>query len=87
MADRFTTSAKMSVTFKMPKLCKSATVQHRFAISNKPIGQYNLILGQDVLRDLGINSCFLDMTVQWPEKKCGGTNETVKLFDGQDILY
>eukprot|EP00957_Ditylum_brightwellii_P023324 1760926-Ditylum_brightwellii.AAC.1 len=55
---------KCKVTFGLPELNPTAYVECTMHITNH-LGRYNIILGRDILRELGINLDFKENSITW----------------------
>ena len=66
MAGTFNTTHTCEATFKLPELNQSAKIKTKLHVT-KMKGSYDVILGRDVLRELGIILDFQSETVTWNE--------------------
>ena len=67
MAGTFKTKKKCNIRFKMPELNFSAEISTKAHVADMN-GMYNIIVGRDLLHNLGIDLNFSTKTVQWNEK-------------------
>ena len=82
-AGSFTTNSKVKIDFQLPELSTSADIQCTVNVHNGSLGTYDMILGRDMLKELGIDTCFSDQTIKWPRvngeipmKPADGNEET-----------
>ncbi len=70
-AGSFTTTKKCQVEFTLPEFTKTKSVQWDLHVNSQPNknGRYDLIIGRDLMIELGININFQDSTLQWGEMK------------------
>ena len=66
-AGKMTTSAKANVGFALPQLHESKTVQASTHVVDKLAG-YDMIIGRDLLTELGIDLKFSEHTFVWEER-------------------
>ena len=59
-----TTQAKAKVQFTLPKLDDRVLSKWNLHVA-KDLGAYDMIIGRDILEDLGIDIQFSDQTVEW----------------------
>jgi hypothetical protein len=65
-AGTFDTTKKAQVQFILPELHEGRTIVYKAHIA-KQLGRYDMILGRDLLKELGIKLDFGDETVTWDE--------------------
>jgi len=70
-AGELTTKKSCRAKFIMPELHDNRVIEWNFHVT-KSIGAYDMIIGRDMLEDLGIDIRFSDKTVEW---------------DGQDMPF
>ena len=68
MAGSFSTSCEAEVKIKLPKLNTPTHIFASFHVTSHK-NNYDVIFGQDLLRELGINLDFQNNFVQWKETK------------------
>ena len=66
MAGTFNTTFVPEIILKLPELNHSAKIYVKWLLTNKLLN-YNLILGRDILHELGINFNFENKTITWQE--------------------
>ena len=66
-AGTFATSGKCNVIFQLPELSPSADIQYNMHVFKGKIPNYDMIIGRDLLKILGIDPCFSDETIKWPK--------------------
>jgi hypothetical protein len=64
VAGTFQTMVKTTVTFKLPTLHEAQTIETEIHVTNS-INNYHMIVGQDLLQELGIVLHFADQTIVW----------------------
>ena len=64
VASNFETSKKCTVKFEMPEFNPTAEIKHKAYVALQT-GAYNLIIGGDLLHELGIDLNFSSKTMQW----------------------
>ena len=64
MAGTFQTNGTASVTFRLEELNETAKINHKFHIA-KSLGNYDAIIGRDLLSELGIIIDFKNSTLEW----------------------
>ena len=64
MAGNFSTNSKCKLLFKLPELHDSATIIENAYVAQN-LGTYDMILGRNTLRTLGINIIFSNNTIEW----------------------
>ena len=62
----FNTTGICKATFALPELSPSAEATHKFHVHDGMLNNYDMIIGRDLLKELGIDVCFSDHTVRWP---------------------
>ena len=60
----FATDGKAKIQFKLPELSSTKIIEHEVHIT-KQKSVYDMVMGQDILKALGIDIRFSDMTVAW----------------------
>ena len=65
-AGELSTNYQVDIKFSLPELHESRMVQWTVHVA-KTCGNYDLILGRDIMRKLGITFSFLDCTTTWDE--------------------
>ena len=68
-AGHFTTKKKAAMNFQMNELSETALVHHKFNVHDKPLGQYDMIIGRDLSGQTGLDACGSDLTIKWPSKQ------------------
>ena len=68
MAGSFSTSCEVEVKLKLPELNVTAHIFAPFHVTNQK-SNYDVIFGQDLLQQLGINLDFQNNSVIWKEIK------------------
>ena len=63
-----TTNRKAKAQFTLPELHDDKLIEWNLHVS-KSLGNYDMILGRDLLEFLGINIRFSDLTVEWEEQE------------------
>ncbi len=71
------TSEKVKARFTLPEFHDNHLLEFDVHVAEN-LGAYDMIIGRDVLRDLGINIKFSDMTVEWD-------NSTIPFKDIDDV--
>ena len=64
LAGTVTTSQKAQVQFILPELNESKSITHSIHFMDQPMN-YDMIMGRDLLQELGININFKNMTLEW----------------------
>ena len=64
MAGSFTTTSKCVVEFTLPELNPTAKIKQKLHVVPK-MSKYDIILGRDVMQNLGINLDFEDKVIRW----------------------
>lgn len=64
VAGKFVTNKKTSITFSLPTLHEKRTIESLMHVS-PDLQNYDIILGRDLLQELGIILNFQDATIQW----------------------
>ena len=67
-AGYFTTKKQAVINFQMNELSETALVHHKFNVHDKPLGQYDMIIGRDLSGQIGLDVCGSDLTIKWPSK-------------------
>ena len=65
-AGELSTNYKVAIEFSLPELHESRMVQWTVHVA-KTCGNYDLILGRDIMRELGLTFSFLNCTITWDE--------------------
>jgi len=65
-AGTFQTTHTTDVEFKLPEFSSSRIIKANFHIMENHI-KYDMILGRDILSDLGIDLLFSNQLIQWPD--------------------
>jgi Retroviral aspartyl protease len=68
VAGTFRTMVKTTVTFKLPTLHETRTIETEMHVTNS-INNYDMIVGQDLLQELGIVLHFADQTIVWDQAR------------------
>ena len=64
MAGSFSTNAECNVEFTLPELNPTAVIRHRMHVT-KHMANYDVIIGRDILHQLGIVLDFQNKTINW----------------------
>lgn len=65
----FETEGICSVSFRLPELSPTAEIMHKVHVfKSEKISNYDMIIGRDLLTELGIDVCFSDGTIKWPKQ-------------------
>jgi hypothetical protein len=64
-AGKMSTHGKVRVTFTLPELSPSASVDTTVHAHDGHLSQYDMIIGRDLLKDLGIDVLFSTSTIEW----------------------
>ena len=65
-AGNFDTNATAKVQFKMPEFHETTAVEWTFHVTKQPLG-YDIILGRDLLEELGVTIDFKTLTLTWDD--------------------
>ena len=65
-AGELSTNYKVAIEFSLPELHESRMVQWTVHVA-KTCGNYDLILGRDLMQELGLTFSFLNCTITWDE--------------------
>jgi hypothetical protein len=65
-AGQFNTKSKCKVEFMLPELSPSANITHDVYVFEGKLSNYDMIIGRDLLSELGIDICFSEQTIKWP---------------------
>ena len=90
MAGSFNTNEKCKIQFALPELWDTRVIEWTVHVTGQR-SNYDMIIGRDVLSELGINLNFKDMTVQWdtaiiPMKDIDATEENTYAIDDSDAI-
>jgi Aspartyl protease len=66
---KMSTHGKVRVTFTLPELSPSASVDTTVHVHDRHLSQYNMIIGRYLLKDLGIDVLFSTSTIEWTRMK------------------
>ena len=66
-AGDFSTYSKTKLNFQLPELSPTAVVNHEFHISKKKIGQYDIIIGRDLINSIGLDTSGHEKMTKWPQ--------------------
>ena len=66
VAGIFSSSSKCNVGFKMAEFNPTATIGHRAHVTDT-LGQYNIIIGRELLHKLGIDLHFSTTSMPWQD--------------------
>eukprot|EP00957_Ditylum_brightwellii_P109338 8341058-Ditylum_brightwellii.AAC.1 len=80
VAGEFGMWAKCKVTFGLPELNPSVHVEHTMHVTNQ-LGQYNMILRRDLLRELGIKLNFKESIISWGDYQADMKDADVTLAE------
>ena len=58
------TKSMVNVEFTLPKFSVTKSVMWKYHLDDSTNDQYNIIIGRDLLRTLGINREFSDNTIE-----------------------
>jgi hypothetical protein len=64
-AGKMSTHGKIQVTFTLPELSPSASVDTTVHVHDGHLSRYDMIIGRDLLKDLGIDVLFSTSTIEW----------------------
>ena len=67
-AGAFTTTGKSKVRLQLTEFSETAILNHKIHVTKQDLGQYDMIIGRDILEHLGLNIQFSTSTVQWPDR-------------------
>ena len=90
VAGNFITNGKCKIQFKIPELSESRIVEHTVHISSKE-SRYDMIIGCDILKALGLRLNFSDMTIHWdeasiPMKPMDATHPTLFAIEDSEAI-
>jgi len=80
-AGSFSTIARCALEFALPELSPSKVVKASVHVTQQRLGNYDMILGRDLLEELGLQMNFAEHTIRWgdgeiPMKPTDATSET-----------
>ena len=89
-AGTFFTTATCQVDFLLPELSHTRSVKLKVHVTDKSMGTYSMILGRDILTELGIDILFSSRMIRWegaevPMRPRDATVETSFFIDDQMI--
>ena len=61
----FTTRSECDTTFTLPNFTSSREIQHRCAVDEANLGPYDMIIGRDLLKKLGMDILFSTGHLRW----------------------
>jgi predicted aspartyl protease len=64
-AGKMSTHRKVRMTFTLPGLSPSASVDTTVHVHDGHLSLYDMIIGRDLLKDLGIDVLFSTSTIEW----------------------
>ena len=64
VAGKFNTAGKVKVAFKLPELNPTAKIDYKFHVA-PTLGMYDMIIGRDLLKKLGIILDHATETIAW----------------------
>lgn len=86
-AGDFQTTGTCEVSFKAPELSPTAEIKHKAHVfKSKTVSNYDMIIGRDLLTDLGIDVCFSDETIKWPRQHAELPMRPLESQPNSDIL-
>ena len=66
-AGDFKTSGISKISFQLMELSPTAELQWKLHVHKGSLNGYDMILGRDILTELGIDLCFSDQMIKWPK--------------------
>ena len=66
-AGTFVTSSRTKLQFKLPEFHEKRVVEYQVHVT-KDLGRYDMIIGRDILEELGIDIKFSNNTMEWDDK-------------------
>jgi hypothetical protein len=66
-AGKMSTHGKVRVTFTLPELSPSASVDTTVHVHDGHLSRYDMIIGSDLLKDFGIDVLFSTSTIEWTQ--------------------
>ena len=66
-AGTLTTLAKCQVNFLLPELSPTKTIHHKFHVTENRITNYDMVIGRDLLQELGIDLKFSNQSIVWDD--------------------
>ena len=64
----FTTKKQVIINFQLSELSETVLVHHKFNVHNSPLGQYDMIIGRDLISHIDLDVCGSNLTIKWPSK-------------------
>ena len=88
-AGNFKTFGKSKIEFKLPEFYEKRIVQRDIHVTQK-LGNYDMIIGRDILEELGIDIKYSDNTITWdeatiPMKPIDATLKDEHLMDSEAV--
>jgi Reverse transcriptase (RNA-dependent DNA polymerase) len=80
MGGNFTTTKKAVVKFRLPEFSTNKSIAwtaHVDESTNKKLAQYDMIIGDDLMTELGIDLCFSTQEIKWGEESIPMKNRGV----------
>ena len=65
-AGDFKTSGISKISFQLMELSPTAELQWKLHVHKGQLNGYDMILGRDILTEIGIDLCFSDQMIRWP---------------------
>ena len=76
-AGQFKTTYTTKVELSMPELHERRLIKHKFHITPNEMG-YNMIIGQDLMEELGIDLNFSNNSISWDEAEINRIRSCMK---------